>query len=83
MSDKETTMTTRLMRTRNNRMIAGVAGGLADYFGVEVTIVRLVLLLLFLPGGLSPLLYVLLWIIMPEAPAPAPRYDPYTGQPLV
>ena len=51
---------------------------------------RILFVLLLLPGGLSPLLYVVLWIIMPERPAmpAAPssaaepyRYDPYTGEP--
>jgi len=80
---KDTTMTKRIQRSRNDKMIAGVAGGLAQYFGIDATIVRILFLLLLLPGGLSPLIYVILWVVMPEAPAAEqPRYDPYTGQPL-
>lgn len=81
---KDTTMTRRIQRSRSNKMIGGVAGGLAEYFGIDATIVRILFVLLLLPGGLSPLIYVILWVVMPEEPA-AERlrtYDPYTGQPL-
>ena len=75
-------MTTRLQRPRNDRMLAGVVSGLANYFGIDVTIMRLVFVLAVL-SGLSPLVYVILWIVMPEEPATEPhRYDPATGQPL-
>lgn len=77
-------MTMRLQRPRSDRMFAGVAAGLAQYFGIDVTIMRLVFVLAVL-SGLSPLVYVILWIVMPEEPAATPephRYDPYTGQPL-
>lgn len=73
-----------LTRNPNDKMVAGVASGLAEYFGIDTTIVRILFLLLLLPGGISPLVYVLLWIVMPErAAAPAGesyRYDPYTGE---
>jgi phage shock protein C len=84
-------MDTRLVRSASDRMIGGVCGGLARYFGVDATIVRLVFVLAVL-SGLSPLIYLILWIVMPqEAPAaPAPqrladptgewKFDPYTGQ---
>jgi phage shock protein C len=50
-------------------MIAGVAGGLAEYFGVDPTIVRLVWVLLLIPGGLPGFLpYVLFWIVVPKEP---------------
>jgi phage shock protein C len=79
----------RLTRNPNDRVIAGVASGVAEYLGFDVTLVRVLFLLLLLPGGLSPLLYVLLWIVMPERPvvpqangAEPYQYDSYTGQPL-
>jgi phage shock protein C len=79
----------RLTRNPNDRVIAGVASGVAEYLGFDVTLVRVLFLLLLLPGGLSPLLYVLLWIVMPErsvVPQPSGaepyQYDPSTGQPL-
>ncbi len=47
-------------------MIGGVAAGLANYFGVDVTLVRVIWVLLLLPGGLPGFLpYIILWIIMP------------------
>ncbi len=52
---------------RKNGMIAGVAGGLADYFGVDATIIRLVLLgLTILTMPAIPLAYIVAWIIIPE-----------------
>jgi phage shock protein C len=47
-------------------MIGGVAAGIANYVGIDVTIVRLIWVLLLLPGGLPGLVpYLILWIIMP------------------
>jgi len=61
----------RLYRSRDDRMIAGVCGGLAEYFSIDPTIVRLVLLFLTLWGGGGFLVYVLSWIVIPERPASA------------
>lgn len=61
-------------------LLAGVAAGLAHSFGIAVTIMRLAFVLAVL-SGLSPLIYVILWIVMPEEPAAEPHhYDPSTGQ---
>ncbi|GBD16914.1 hypothetical protein HRbin26_01824 [bacterium HR26] len=58
-----------LYRSRRHHIIAGVAGGLAERFGVPVWLVRLIWVLLFLPGGLPGVVpYVLLWIIIPLEP---------------
>lgn len=59
----------KLYRSRTNRSIAGICGGLAEFFDTDPTMLRLVTLLLILFGGLSIWIYVLLWIIIPEAPA--------------
>jgi phage shock protein C len=57
----------RFVRPRNDRVLAGVAAGLANYFGINVTLVRIVWILLLLPGGLPGLIpYLLLWAIMPS-----------------
>lgn len=58
-------MDTRLVRTSNDRMIAGVAGGLARYFNIDPVIVRLVFVLAIFAGGVSPLVYLVLWMVMP------------------
>ncbi|MBP1466634.1 PspC domain-containing protein [Candidatus Chloroploca sp. M-50] len=60
--------TTRLMRSRNDRMIAGVAAGIARYLIIDTAIVRLIFVLLALSGP-AFLLYPLLWLIMPQEPA--------------
>jgi phage shock protein C len=62
-------MSTDFTRSRSDKMIAGVCGGLARYFAVDPVIVRLVFVLAVLLGGASPLIYLLLWLIMPEEQA--------------
>jgi phage shock protein C len=57
----------RLYRSRDNRMIGGVCGGLAEYFNIDPTLVRLVFLILFLAAGSGPLLYRVMWVIVPAA----------------
>ncbi len=61
-------MTRRLYRSRTDRMLAGVCGGLGEYFGVDPTIVRLLMVLLALAGGPGLILYIILALIIPEAP---------------
>ena len=59
----------RLYRSRDERMIAGVAGGIAEYFGIDPTIVRIIWILLALPGGIpGTLLYIIAWIVIPPEP---------------
>ena len=56
-----------LRRSATDRMIAGVCGGLAEYFNVDPVIIRIVGVILLLPGGFPGLIpYVILWIIVPE-----------------
>ena len=57
-----------LYRSRDERIIAGVCGGLADYFGLDVSKLRIALLVLILIGGLSLWVYIILWLIVPKAP---------------
>lgn len=64
-----------LRRPRTDRSIAGVCSGLADFFGADPTLVRLLTLLLILFGGLSLWVYIILWIVIPEAPAPTKTAD--------
>ena len=56
----------RLYRSSADRMIAGVCGGLGKYFSVDPTLVRLVFLLLLILGGSGFLLYLILWIVVPD-----------------
>lgn len=64
----------KLMRSTDNRMVAGVAAGLADYFNTDPTLIRILFILLTLLGfgGLGILTYIVLWVIMP-LPAEPPK----------
>ena len=55
----------RLYRSRKQRMLAGVCGGLAEYFAVDPTLVRLVFIVFGLTTGTTLILYILMAIIMP------------------
>ena len=55
-------------RSRAERSIAGICGGLAEFFGLEGSRIRLALLLLILFAGLSLWVYIILWLIIPNAP---------------
>ncbi len=71
----------RLYKSRADRMLDGVCGGVAEYFGLDSTLVRLAWVLLTLVGGMGVILYIIAMIIMPanrgeipaapEAPAPS------------
>ena len=57
----------RLFRSPDS-IIAGVCAGVAEYFGLDVSLVRIATLLLILFGGLSLWVYIILWLIVPKAP---------------
>lgn len=58
-----------LRRSRSNRWVAGICGGLGEFFGLSSFWFRLLFVILLLPGGLPGLvLYLLLWIIVPLEP---------------
>lgn len=58
----------KLKRSRKSRMIAGVCGGLAEYFEMDPTMVRILYVLVSVLSAAFPgiLVYIVLWIIMPE-----------------
>jgi phage shock protein C len=58
----------KLYRSRTNRMLGGVCGGLAQYFDIDPTLIRVVFVLLTVLGGAGPLLYLAMWIIVPKEP---------------
>jgi len=58
----------RLVRPRQGRKIAGVCLGFAEYFDIDVTVVRLVWLIASLMTGIGLLAYPIAWIVMPEEP---------------
>ena len=71
----------RLQRSTNDRKIAGVCGGLADYFGVDSTLVRIAAVILAIyPGAVicGVLLYLSAWFVMPSAPTSTLQPSPST-----
>ena len=56
----------RLVRSTTDSMVAGVASGLAKYFDVDPTLVRIIFVILALAGGPGVLIYLILWLVMPE-----------------
>ena len=76
----------KLMRSRTDRKIAGVCAGFAEYFDLDVTVVRVVWLIVALFGGGGILAYIIAWIVMPEEPEYIPVAPPasppqtYQGQ---
>jgi phage shock protein PspC (stress-responsive transcriptional regulator) len=58
----------RLFRSQKDRMIGGVAGGLAEYLNTDPTVIRLAFALTILLGGAGIIAYLVMWIVMPENP---------------
>lgn len=58
----------RLYRSRRQRLLGGVCGGLAEYFGLDVSLVRLAWILFVLLAGSGILVYLLAWIVIPSEP---------------
>lgn len=58
----------RLYRSKTERMIGGVCGGLAQYLNLDPTLVRLFFLLLLLIPGPGALIYIIMWAITPLEP---------------
>ena len=58
----------RFYRSTTDRRIAGIAGGLAEYFDIDPMLVRLIFVILALVGGGGVLLYIILWIVTPDSP---------------
>jgi len=58
----------RLYRSREDRMVAGVCGGLGEYLGIDPTIVRLIFALTFLFAGGGLVIYIVMALLVPEEP---------------
>jgi len=57
--------TRKLYRSRTDRKLAGVCGGLAQYFNVDATLIRVLFIVLAVLGGSGLVLYLAMWIIVP------------------
>jgi phage shock protein C len=79
-------MNQRLYRSRSDRIIGGVAAGIADYVNADPALVRVVwAILVVVTGGVALVAYIVAWIVVPEAPATPiasaePATDPVTGE---
>lgn len=56
----------RLVRERDGKMIAGVAAGIADYFEVDVNLIRVILAVTAVMGGFGLVVYLVMWVLVPE-----------------
>ena len=77
MSDK------RLVRSQHERMFLGVAGGIAEYVGIDPVLVRLLFVLLTLAGGHGLLIYLILAVIMPDEGAPVAKANAFDEEEIV
>lgn len=69
----------RLVRPYAGRKVAGVCAGVAEYFDLDVTLIRIMWVLVAIFGGCGFLAYAIAWIVMPQEPAPLP-FAPPSGQ---
>jgi phage shock protein C len=76
-------MSGRLERSRTNRVISGVCGGIADYLDIDATFVRVVMVILAFPFGVGVLIYFVLLFLMPNPGEATPFVRPVTGDPAV
>lgn len=67
--------TRRLRRSRRDRMIGGVCGGIADSLGIDPVLLRIAAVALALSGGVGVVAYVIAWIVIPEADEREPQRE--------
>lgn len=78
-------MTKRLYRSQREKVIAGVAGGIAEYLNIDPVLVRIGFIVTTFMGGFGFLTYIIAWIVIPEGPVGEPMQTPTdapTGAPL-
>lgn len=64
----------RIYRSQDDQLLGGVCKGIANYFDVDVTIIRLVWLLAVVFGGMGVLAYIIAWVIIPEEPGSGEQF---------
>lgn len=74
--DRDSTGQRRLYRSRREKIIGGVCGGIAEYSEIDLTLVR-VLMALFIIFGVGLMVYIVMWIIIPLEPAKQENYNEY------
>jgi len=80
-------MAKKLYRSTTDKMLGGIAGGLAEYFEIDSTLIRVLFILTVFLGGGGIIAYIILWVIVPErafvvtpGPAPTDSGDPIDAQ---
>jgi phage shock protein PspC (stress-responsive transcriptional regulator) len=71
-SERNRGMAKRLYRSRKDSIIAGVAGGIGEYLEIDPVLIRIAFVVSAFAGGFGILIYIIAWIIMPEAPRTTP-----------
>ena len=74
------TETQKLYRSRDERMIGGVCGGLGEFFSIDPTLIRLLFVLLTIFGGSGVLVYLVMLLIVPEEPLDVTSSPPVQEQ---
>lgn len=69
----------RLHKSSTDKKFAGVCGGVAEYFGLDSTLVRLAFILFLILGGSGILLYIICMVVMPEAPITVENDNSYSS----
>lgn len=69
----------KLVRSTSNKMVGGVCAGIADAYGYDVTLVRIITAALVLFAGAGPVLYIIAWMIMPSDENVSPQ-NQWTNQ---
>ncbi|KXS43256.1 MULTISPECIES: PspC domain-containing protein [unclassified Candidatus Frackibacter] len=59
-------MRQKLYRSNTDKMVAGICGGIAEYFDVDSTIIRLLWILLFIGAGSGLIAYIICWLVIPK-----------------
>jgi phage shock protein C len=73
--------TKTLVRSRKGRRVAGICAGVADYFGIDVTLVRVIVAVIsVITGGAGILAYLVAWVIIPEEGEKTPIAENIVGQ---
>lgn len=62
----------RLFRSRYNKRLAGVCGGLGGYFNIDPVFIRILFIALFFAGGAAFFLYIAIWLLVPLEPLKTP-----------
>ena len=71
----------KLYRNMDDKVLAGVCSGLASYFDIDVTIIRVIFVIVFILGGSAFFAYIILWIIMPKAETVIQKME-MNGEPI-